>query len=575
MNVLNNRFWTQPDSRLVFIYHGLGIVTGVRWPTGPEQGGTAVRFYGINFQYASVVKCKFGEYQILGNYSVRFMEDPVTGEKELEAQLLCPVPALKDLQLPSNSGNFVELWASMNMGQTWMRYEKDFFFYYYVLTHISPSFGPAHDQNTEIAVYGFNFFQGQGRRTLFPGFEYDYTCVFRLPWLQEPVEVKSLTSTWTLTTSPRNGSRFACQVPPGLVGKDSYTGPVEVGVSLNPCIHDPDEKEIGCLDSLPYTTDPIVFYYVQNTVNVLSVRLGPMTGGTMVTISGDGFDRRDLSDIRPYLHPAILCRWGSVISKGVYNLTENSVNCLSPACVTSATVSCASLTLMQCPECAVPVHLEVALNGQDFTESRVTFSYFKDPQVQSIYPTLGSVLGGTTITIESSGFHDPCQGCLDRKDCNSCSSLVVCKFQAFFRVEYTAGQCVKSLRGDACTPNRILCSTPPGKVLRGNIVSLDVFYVAVSVSVNKQQFFPINLVDNEPYNVYHPPCLGSDITECAFLFKFYEIPVLTSVFPQAISGDGGGRITVTGSNFLNENGLRCRYGSVLGPPACQFSPDED
>ena len=126
--------------------------------------------------------------------------------------------------------------------------------------------------------------------TLFPGFEYDYTCVFRLPWLQEPVEVKSLTLTWTLTTvSPRNGSRFACRVPPGLVGKDIYTSPVEVGVSLIPCIHDPDGKEIGCLDSLPYTvtTDPTVFYYVQNTVNVLSVRLGPMTGRTTVTISGD------------------------------------------------------------------------------------------------------------------------------------------------------------------------------------------------------------------------------------------------------------------------------------------------
>jgi hypothetical protein len=27
---VNNRFWTEPDSRLMFIYHGLGIVTGVR-----------------------------------------------------------------------------------------------------------------------------------------------------------------------------------------------------------------------------------------------------------------------------------------------------------------------------------------------------------------------------------------------------------------------------------------------------------------------------------------------------------------------------------------------------------------
>ena len=124
-----------------------------------------------------------------------------------------------------------------------------------------PLLGPPTTKTQKLQCMASTF-QGQGRRTLFPGFGYDYTCVFRVPWLQEPVEVKSLTLSWTLTTvSPRNGSRFACRVPPGLVGKDIYTSPLEVGVSLIPCIHDPDGKEIGCLDSLPYTvtTDPDCF----------------------------------------------------------------------------------------------------------------------------------------------------------------------------------------------------------------------------------------------------------------------------------------------------------------------------
>lgn len=43
---LDEREWTDPDARLRFVYHGNGIVTGVRWPMGPQQGGTTVTFYG-------------------------------------------------------------------------------------------------------------------------------------------------------------------------------------------------------------------------------------------------------------------------------------------------------------------------------------------------------------------------------------------------------------------------------------------------------------------------------------------------------------------------------------------------
>jgi len=564
---LDNRYWTQQDARIKFTYHGNGIVTGLRWPTAPEQGGTTVTFFGINFQFALGVKCKFGVYEILGSFNVRFIEDPVTGELEQEAQLLCPVPPLKDLNLAESEGNTVILWVSMNMGQNWMRYEADYFFSYYGLTRISPSFGPQQDQKTEVAMYGFNFYQGAGRQDLFPGFAYQYTCIYRVPWVDEGVEVKALSSTWTLVTAPPDGTRFSCEVPPGLVGEGGYTGPVEVGISINPCIKDPSGSavDLGCLDSLPYTTEPILFYYVENTVDKLSKTLGPVSGGTIVTITGNGFNRRDLTDLpRPYSHPVILCKWGTEINQGVYNVNDQSVVCVSPRCQTA---SCTQLLLTDCPVCTAPVKLEVALNGQDFTNSQVDFFYFKDPQVQKIQPTLGSVEGGTLVTVEAQGFHDPCEGCMERQDCAACGDLIVCKFQAFNRVEHRRGECVRNAEG-ACNPNKILCPSPMAKSLRGNIVSLDPFYVALSVSLNNQNFFPMNPEDNEPYNVYHPPCLGSRTTGCAFLFKFYEIPQLISVFPTAIPGNGGGRITISGRNLLNENGLSCRFGRMLGPQAC-------
>jgi hypothetical protein len=569
---LDGRMWTKPDARIKFIYHGNGIVTGVRWPTAPEQGGGVVTFFGINFQYALGVTCKFGSYEILGSFNIRYIEDPVTQKEELEAQLLCPIPALKDLQLPINAGNTVVLWTSMNMGQNWIQYDADYYFIYYGLTKISPSFGPQQDQETVIAVYGFNFFQGEGRKDLFPGFTYHYTCVFRVPW-SDPVEVMSLTSSWTLVSAPMDGTTFSCKVPPGLVGESGYTGPVEVGISLSPCLFFPGADEsLGCSDSLAYTSDPIIFYYVQNTVDFLSLTLGPVTGGTTVTIKGKGFDRRDLEDLpAPYKHPLILCKWGDQINEGVYNAKEQSVTCASPPCITPA---CAAVSQEDCPDCSAPVELEVALNGQDFTGSGVEFFYFKDPEIKRIHPTLGPVLGGTAVTVESLGFLDPCIGCLQRKDCVTCGSLVMCKFQAFNRIEFVRGECVK-VAEDVCDPTRIICPSPVGKVLRGNVVSLAPFYVSLSVSVNNQQFFPLNLVDNQPYNVFAPPCLGSRTTECTFLYKFFELPILSSVFPTAVGGNGGGRVTVVGTNFLNENGLQCRYGNVMGPQACRSGASGD
>ena len=564
---LDEREWTDPDARLRFVYHGNGIVTGVRWPMGPQQGGTTVTFYGVNFQYTLGVKCKFGDFALDGSFNRRFIEDPVTKSQEIEAQIMCRTPSLAALNLPPEAAASVVLWVSMNMGQNWMRYEADYFFKYYGAKRISPSFGPQQDQNTVVSFYGFNLFQGENRKDLFPGFEYQYTCVFWLPWSKDPVQVLSLTSTWTLTTSPYDAARFSCRVPPGLVGKTGYTGPVDVGLSLNPCIYDPADtnKEYGCIAELPFTTDSVQFWYVKNTVNSLGLTLGPATGGTSVTIKGNYFERRDVSLLPDgYSHPPVLCKWGTVVNEGVYNNAGASATCQSPQCVEN---TCLALALPSCPTCVAPVDLEVAVNGQDFTGSRVKFSYYQDPRVKGIYPSLGPVHGGTTVTIKAGGFHDPCTGCSGRNDCATCGKLVKCKYQAFSRVEYTAGECVKNSAG-TCDPTQIKCLSPAGRILRGNVVSLDPFFVSLSVSINDQQFFPINLANNEPYNVYDPQCTGGRTTGCAFFYKFYENPILNTIYPTVIGGNGGGRITVTGVSFLNENEVRCRYETVFGPVAC-------
>ena len=585
--------WTLKDSRIKFVYHDEGMVTSVRWPTGPEDGGTVVTFEGENFQFALGVKCKFGTYEVLGSFNSRFIVDRETGEQNKTAELKCAVPALAALDLPASAGSMVRLEVSMNMGQNWMWYRKDFFFKYYGARQISPSFGPRQDQNTEIMFYGFNLFQenrfcdcalfaGQANagqlcqeECNFPALAYEPACRFDLPWASEPVQVKSLMESWTLMNAPPDAARFGCRAPPGLVGAagSQYTGTVQVRLSLNPCIYAQDDiyKEFGCVDSLPFTPsqnsmDSVYFYYIENTVNFLSVTLGPTSGGTTVTIKGNQFDKRDLAALpNGNIHKPVLCKWGSERTEGIYHVDDQSVSCVSPICVAA---SCLSLQLSNCPSCVAPITLEVALNGQDFTDSRVKFSYYQDPRVQGIIPSLGPVLGSTSVTIQALGFHDPCVGCTSRSDCGTCGKLIKCKFQAFDRAEYTDGECVKTSAG-VCDPTTIRCFSPPGRILRGNVVSLDPFYVALSVSTNNQQFFPINTADHQPYNVDDDQCTGDRKTGCAFFFKYYEAPLVVNVYPTVMSGNGGGRLTVTGVNFLNENHLRCRYHNIATPSACR------
>jgi hypothetical protein len=67
---LDGTYFTEPDPRIVFAYHGSGVLNSVRWPTAPAQGGTTVIFDGINFQFASAVQCKFGELVVNGEFTV-------------------------------------------------------------------------------------------------------------------------------------------------------------------------------------------------------------------------------------------------------------------------------------------------------------------------------------------------------------------------------------------------------------------------------------------------------------------------------------------------------------------------
>lgn len=164
------------------------------------------------------------------------------------------------------------------------------------------------------------------------------------------------------------------------------------------------------------------------------------------------------------------------------------------------------------------------------------------------------------LTIFAAGFGDPCLGCSGAA-CDVCGGKVQCRFLAFDRVLDTQASCLRGADGQ-CDRSQLVCSTPLGATLRGNIVSLEPFFVAVSVSTNGQQFFPVK-GSGAAFNVNDPACTDTLSVNCAFKFKYYEQPIIASITPSLTAGDGNGRVTITGSNFLNVNDLRCRFGDKV------------
>ena len=586
---LNSVKFSDVDPRVIFIFHSPGIISAVLWPTGPAQGGSVIRFTGTNFQYATAVLCKFGDTVTVKGSMSSFLS--INGSQQLRQGLIdCKTPPLSSLGLPESAAQTVSLYMSMDAGRSWLQYGLYPYYKYYGATYITPSFGPNQDQNTIIRVFGFNFFQGLQMMSLVPGFSYAYTCRFILPWIKSPVVVSSKISTWNLVSSPNYGSYFSCIVPPGLTRGGGYYGPVSVQISLNPCLQGsiPSSKT-SCVGALDYDSG-LPFFYSSPQVKNLSVSLGPVRGGTLVTLRGINFDRRDTEPLPVSQHYPVLCQWGecttssgddiqwgncllspSCCSQGTFVSVDSSVVCPSPPC---RSADCNSISLESCPSCQVSIPLEIALNGQDFTNSGLLFSYFKDPIASQVFPTLGPISGGTVITVYAEGLVDPCLNCVSIGNCNTCLQLTTCRFarttpSSTVYVSYSAGSCVK-LSDGSCDSSQIVCAVPDGNYFRDVNSILTVFQVSVSVSVNQQQFFPMNANGNPYDGTTMPGCARSQgvTTNCALYFMYYLLPIVTDVYPRAVSGDGGGRVTVTGSNFINLNQLTCVFGDAVGSPAC-------
>ena len=127
-----------------------------------------------------------------------------------------------------------------------------------------------------------------------------------------------------------------------------------------------------------YVTAPSEFSFVAvPVVEAVVPALGPLTGGTIVTISGHGFDEIGGDDVQ--------CVFGNEIVTGAV-ISSEKVECATPAASDASPGQ---------------VRVSVTWNGDDSSRGSVIFTYADDIVLTGAYPQRGSTSGGATVIISS------------------------------------------------------------------------------------------------------------------------------------------------------------------------------
>ena len=265
--------------------------------------------------------------------------------------------------------------------------------------------------------------------------------------------------------------------------------------------------------------------------------LGGVAGGTRVTIRGARFD---YSKYHPVSDKGIQCAQGTA---------NAAVQCSRPRCnenpiplctfgmssttevefLDGSTLVCISPVLQQRITQAVIVSVEVAMDGQTFTSSGLSFQYNPPATVSKIEPTAGVVSGGTPILVHGTGFLDSGDPDVDRPQ-----SLKVLTCVFISKADPTK---IHTMPAMFLSTSRVQCDSPA--------VDLSETY-RVDVSLSGQTSF-------------------LQLTGSMQEYLFYQDPLVFSIEEPIGSIDGGEKVVVTGQYFLDLQEAVCKFGSLLQP----------
>ena len=133
------------------------------------------------------------------------------------------------------------------------------------------------------------------------------------------------------------------------------------------------------IDKYNFKDDAVQYlYYSVPVVSGITPTGGPTSGQTQVVLRGSDFTGG--SDYR--------CKFGTRIVRATLG-SSGKLTCVSPA-----------------QGMAGAVHVEVAMNGQQFSSGAMEYTFFAPPRVSAFSPTSGPVTGETRVVVHGAHFRE-------------------------------------------------------------------------------------------------------------------------------------------------------------------------
>ena len=351
------------DESVFLTVHPLPVLLSVYPQSVPENGNSAIKVFGGNFTDSSHLACQFGS------------DTTVIAVWKSRSLLECKVPAIRSGETTvrvSTNGQNVGVTNSIPF------FVSDAL----TLTSMSPTMGP---------LGGGYFVQLCGT-----GFETESVFLCRF-------------GSVSVYPSFVNSTSAYCQVP----SFDTYT---KNQTSVN--------VEVSANNGHDWTMQShIYFTYISPfTVNHLEPTMGPISGGTVLSLIGN-FRAVD------FIEMSCRFRYGTfTLLSNILSTSNEEITCSSPP---FGSISLDGGFKVAKVDLALTNDANIA-----FTSNAVTFAVYPKLEVKSISPSIGSELGGTNVTVFGSF---------------SRSSIVACKFD----------NVPSPFEGLWVSKDSVICSTPP------------------------------------------------------------------------------------------------------------------
>eukprot|EP00658_Telonema_sp_P-2_P004693 TRINITY_DN1173_c0_g1_i7.p1 TRINITY_DN1173_c0_g1~~TRINITY_DN1173_c0_g1_i7.p1 ORF type:complete len:1869 (+),score=315.67 TRINITY_DN1173_c0_g1_i7:176-5782(+) len=270
------------------------------------------------------------------------------------------------------------------------------------------------------------------------------------------------------------------------------------------------------LNGQNFTTDSRVYtFYADPVLQKLQPSAGPVTGGTVVTVSGTSLGQSVTVEASQHAPRCRLANssWSTDLD-GTTVTGEDAFTCTTPML---ADVAC-NATNATNATCFAPYNLKADLNAQQLSSMSLAFMAYHDPEIVDIYPSHGPTEGGTLVYLRTgNALH---------------TGLTTCRFGQ------QVVSAVDTVRNNA---SAVACKAPSIELLPHEdraLKSHNTVPVPLQLSFNGQQF-------------------GSSTVEYAYV----QAPSVSGVTPRLATPFGATMVTVTGDYLRGGESAACRWSN--------------